>query len=106
MGSRQAVVSGILNSDGTLVLDEKPNLPAGRVQVVLSVVDTPPMPREDTWAVLEQIDREREALGMKARSRDEIDAEIAALRGELEAHADQVERAHEETRQLRRKTDC
>lgn len=35
MSSTETVIEGTLKPDGTLELDEKPNLPAGRITVVL-----------------------------------------------------------------------
>jgi hypothetical protein len=35
MGLTETVIEGTLKADGTLELDEKPDLPAGRVTVVL-----------------------------------------------------------------------
>jgi hypothetical protein len=57
--------------------------------------------REDTWTVLERIWAEREALGIPPRTREEIDAEINALRDELEEHANEIEAIQEEARRAR-----
>jgi hypothetical protein len=39
MSTIQTVLQGTLRSDGTLELDSRPNLPSGRVQVTLSLLD-------------------------------------------------------------------
>ncbi len=57
----------------------------------------PAPPMEDTRAVLERIWRERQALGMVGRTRDEIDAGIAALRDELEGRVARVDPNDEAT---------
>jgi hypothetical protein len=44
MALTETVIEGTLNADGTLTLDEKPNLPPGRVKVVLrqeAAIDVP-----------------------------------------------------------------
>jgi hypothetical protein len=74
-------VPGKLRPDGTLELEQALTLPPGPVEVTVRVVS--PL-REKTWAVLERIWRESEALGLKPRTVDEIDAEINALRDESE----------------------
>jgi hypothetical protein len=106
MRSPQAVVNGTLNPDGTLVLDEKPDLPSGRVQVALTHVESPQPPKEDWFEVLERIDREREALGMVSRSKEEIDAEVQALRDELDARLAEIERIREEIRRSKEEPGC
>jgi hypothetical protein len=39
MSRIEAVIEGTIQPDGTLLLDEKPNLPAGRVTVVLRLAE-------------------------------------------------------------------
>jgi hypothetical protein len=71
---------GVLRDDGTLMLDSKPNLPAGRVRVTMQVLGEAP----DLLEVLERIHAEQAASGHMPRSREEIDADIAAMRQEDE----------------------
>jgi hypothetical protein len=92
MSIHQITVKGTLKPDGSLELDERPNLPPGRVEVVLRA-EAEPATKEDVWTVLDRIAREREALGMHGRTREQIDADVAALRDELEDGLDRVERA-------------
>ena len=101
MNPSQAVVQGTLNADGTLELDEKPNLPPGKVRVVLSVAPMPVQDRESVWTVLENIRAEREALGMKSRTREEIDTEINALRQEWENRMTELDRIRQGGREAR-----
>ena len=51
----------------------------------------PPSVREDTRTALEAIREERKALGLKGRTKEEIDAEINSLRDESEEEIRQVE---------------
>ena len=50
-----AVVMGTLRADGTLELDEKPALPATRVQVTLRVIQEPSQGGPTLIDVLDQI---------------------------------------------------
>ena len=81
-----ARVKGTLRPDGSLDLDERPDLPPGRVQVVVTSEESPDATARDTKSVLERIWRERVATGMVGRTRGEIDASIGTLRDELEEH--------------------
>jgi uncharacterized protein (UPF0335 family) len=81
------IIQGTLRPDGTLDLDEKPNLPAGRVQVVLQRIERPDRPRATLAEVFEEIRQDQQAWGFAGRSKEEIDAEIRALRDEGEDEA-------------------
>jgi hypothetical protein len=106
MSATPLTIQGTVNPDGSLALDEKITLPPGRVQVTLAPLEKPLPPREDTWSVLERIWKENEALGLKPRSREEIDADINALRDELEEHANQVEALQEQAQRSTEKPGC
>jgi hypothetical protein len=92
-------LQGTLTSDGTLVLDEKPNLPPGRVRVTVQPLAD--LTKTPVWQVLEQIWAEQKASGHVPRSREEIDADIAAMRQEDEERMQAIERLHEECQRLR-----
>jgi hypothetical protein len=87
-------IQGTLQADGTLVLDEKPNLPPGRVRVTvqpaLNITQTA------IWQFFEQLWAEQQARGHVPRSKEEIDAEIAASRQEDEERMLEIERLQEE----------
>jgi hypothetical protein len=85
-------VQGTLQADGTLVLDEKLSLPPGRVRVTVQPVEA----RADVIEVLRRIHAEQVAGGHVPRSREEIDADIAAMREEDEQRMQEIERLHEE----------
>jgi len=97
MGTNEVVVNGRLNPDGTLELDQKVALPPGPVHVTVHAASSP-SGGEETRAVLERIWAERKARGIQARTREEIDAQIDALRDESEQEVRDIERMHEQTR--------
>ena len=67
MNQAPVEVQGVLRADGTLTLDEKPNLPAGPVKVILQPMGSA-QPKLDPWAALEQIWADRKARGVQPRS--------------------------------------
>lgn len=87
-------IQGTLQADGTLVLDEKPNLPPGRVRVRMQpLLD---YTQTDIWRFFERLRAEQQARGHVPRSKEEIDANIAAMRQEDEERALAIERLQEE----------
>jgi hypothetical protein len=76
------VVEGLLRPDGTLELARKSALPPGRVRVTMEPLQ--PSLRQDVWTVLERIWAERRSLGLRGRSRTEIDSQRQGLRDEWE----------------------
>jgi hypothetical protein len=90
---------GTLREDGTLLLDQKPNLPPGRVKVTVEpVLD---LTQTDVWQVLERIWAGQRARGHVPRSLAAIDAELAASREEDEERMQSLERIHQEGYQSR-----
>jgi hypothetical protein len=87
-------IQGTLREDGTLVLDEKPNLPPGRVRVIVEPV--PDYEQTEIWQFFERLWAEQRAKGHVPRTREEIDAELAAARQEDEERMQALERIHEE----------
>lgn len=84
MNLTQVVVEGTLNPDGSLEVAEKLGLPPGRVRVTVEVLDEPASASagEDWFEYLQRARAEREAAGVRFRTREEIDAEIDAMRDE------------------------
>jgi hypothetical protein len=75
MSLTETVIEGTLQPDGTLVLDKKPNLPAGRVQVVVQ-----PLPKQVTSGrglveVMDEIRDSQRARGYQGRTVEEMQAE-------------------------------
>jgi hypothetical protein len=75
MNGAEIVVHGSVKSDGSLELDEKLQLPAGRVQVTVQPVIEPTAPKENWWDYLQRARAEIEASGAKFRTAEEIEAE-------------------------------
>jgi hypothetical protein len=106
MSTTSLIMQGTVKPDGTLELEGTTNLPPGRVRVVLTVTPQSEAQREDTWIVLERIWKENAARGAKPRTREEIDADLNALRDELEEQANQLEAIQEEAARAREKPAC
>lgn len=80
MSLTEITVEGILKPDGTLELDQKPNLPPGRVTVVLRQQSEQAPPKENWWQYLQRIRAEREASGYPFMNEEEMTAHIEWLR--------------------------
>lgn len=92
-------VQGALREDGTLVLDDKPNLPAGRVKVTVEPVPDPT--QTDVWQVLDRIWAGQRTRGYSPRTREMVDAELEAAHQEDEVRMQEFERIHQECYQTR-----
>jgi hypothetical protein len=97
MSEMQVVVDGTLQPDGTLKLDETPNLPPGPVRVTMQAVVAPARPRAGLMERMAVVWADQKARGEVARSREEIDSELNAMRDEAEGEMQAFERLHEET---------
>lgn len=104
MGEKQVEVGGTLKPDGTLVLDHKPDLPPGRVRVVLQAA-TGPAQAEPFWATLRGIWEGQQKRGHVPRSVEEIEAERRALREGMDGEIEEAVRLQEESRRLRRQAE-
>ncbi len=100
MPTNAVEVQGTLREDGTLVLDDKPNLPPGRVKV--TVEPLPDLTQTDVWQVLERIWASQRARGHVPRTREQIDAALEAARREDEERMQALERIHQECSRTRR----
>jgi hypothetical protein len=87
-------IVGTLQADGTLVLDEKPNMPPGRVCVTVRPLAD--LMQTDIWQFFERVWAEQRARGHVPRSKEAIDADIAAARQEDEERMLEIERLQEE----------
>jgi hypothetical protein len=98
MSTSSVELQGTLREDGTLVLDEKPNLPPGRVRVIVQpIVHYTQAPM---WKLFERFQAEREAQGIAPHSQGEIDAYLASMRDD-EERSQFLERIQEECRRHR-----
>jgi len=101
MGATHVVVEGTLKPDGSLELDSKPNLPPGRVQLIVQPL--PELPRDDPfWQMMERIWADRKAAELTPRSTEEVEARRRALREDVEEEVDKAVRLQEESGRLRR----
>jgi hypothetical protein len=84
-------VRGTLQPDGTLVLDEKPNLPPGRVRVMVQAMAEGPAPaKESLVEFVRRVRREAEASGERFMTSEELQAWLQELRGD----DDRIEEAY------------
>jgi hypothetical protein len=107
----QVEVQGTLREDGTLELDQKPELPPGKVRVTLRFIGEPPPVQEDWWEFLQRARAELEASGHQFMTEEEVKAYIDDLRSgdeRLEEIYRQVEEAKrlEEERRRQEKGEC
>jgi len=80
MRLREVVIEGTLKPDGTLILDEKPSLPPGRVRVVVQKVPEKSPPSETLIEFLQRSRRELEAAGSRLMNEQELNAHLEWLR--------------------------
>ena len=99
--SREIVVEGTLKPDGTLELDQKPDLSPGRVQVVLRPVLLASPPQEGWWPYMQRIRSEREAADYHFLNEAEMEAHIQWLRDD----EDRIDRIYREIDEQRRKQE-
>jgi hypothetical protein len=83
------------------VLDEKQNLPAGRVTVVLRQETALVLPRDDPfWQRMQAIWDAQNARGHVPRSVEEVEAERRDVRAGWARRQEAIERLQEESRRL------
>ncbi|HEX5272139.1 MAG TPA: hypothetical protein VFW33_16695 [Gemmataceae bacterium] len=100
--STTVTVQGTVKPDGTLELDEPLKLPAGRVVVTVRPVP-PAQTAADFMALMERIWAMRPPDAPR-RTKEEIDAEIAAFRDEFEEGFLKSERLHDEIQRAKGQT--
>ena len=93
-------IQGTLQEDGTLLLDQRLDLPPGRVKVTVEPV--PDYTRTEIWQFFERMKAEREALGIAPRSQEEIDAYLATMRDDDE-RCQMIEQIQEECQRQRQR---
>jgi hypothetical protein len=100
MSLEEIVVAGTLKPDGTLELDEKPNLAPGRVQV--TVVPLPELPPDDPfWQRMRAMWERQKARGFVPRTAAEVEAESRQVREEWEERMRRIEQTRAEAEALR-----
>ena len=86
-----AIVRGTLKEDGTLELDERLDLPPGRVQVTVQP-ETKPKETGSMMETLKRIWAEQDARGYVPRSGQEMDDQLRELRDEWDERDEFLER--------------
>jgi hypothetical protein len=97
METKQVNLLGTVRPDGTLELDGKVGLPAGRVRITIEPIKaTTSGEGGSLWETMEKIWAAQKARGHVPRSKEAIDAELQTLRDEAEEEFREVEAIHEE----------
>lgn len=100
MNPHDIVIEGTVQDDGTLVLDGPTRLPAGRVQVIVQPLSSPPQ-GDPFWDMMQSIWAGQKARGFVPRSAEEVEAERRETRERWEERLQAMERLREESRRLR-----
>jgi hypothetical protein len=100
----QLSMQGTVRGDGTLELDEKVPMPAGRVLVTVQPVVQPPAD-DPFWQRIEQIWARQRARGHVPRNKEEIDAVLRELDEEAEVEIQAAERLSRECRLAREQAE-
>ena len=79
MSLTEITVQGTLKPDGTLELDQKPNLSPGRVTVVLRQESEPPT-QEGWWPFMQNARKKMEEAGCHFMDEKEMQAHVEWLR--------------------------
>lgn len=99
MSPIEFVIEGTLQPDGTLVLDEKPNLPAGRVTVVLRQEPAMNLPQEDPfWQRMQAMWAIPKGRGSAGDGGANSLAEVSKVRDEWDEHQQAIEKLQDECR--------
>jgi hypothetical protein len=80
MNTTSIIVQGTIASDGTLTVDRKIPMPAGRVQITIQPAPDPKPAQKDWWQRLQEARVVLETRGTNFRSQEEIEAERDAFR--------------------------
>ena len=103
MSLEEAIVAGTLEPDGTLVLDQKPNLPPGRVTIVLRPETEVVPPNTDPFRQrMQAMWDAQKASGHVPRSVEEVDDQQRRMRDGWAERQEAIERLQEEARLARR----
>lgn len=108
VGLTETVIEGTLQPDGTLVLDDKPNLPPGRVTVVLRqpAGAKPAEPPGDAFfQMMEGIWAGQRARGHVPRPAADVEEERRETRDSWEERQQAIERLQEECRRRRQQVE-
>jgi hypothetical protein len=97
MNPTEVVIQGTIQPDGTLVLDEKPNLPPGRVQVIVQALAE--LPKDDPfWQRMQAIWAIPRSAGNVSDGGEKTLDEVRRMREEWDEHQQGLERVQQEGR--------
>jgi hypothetical protein len=99
MAGEAIELNGILLEDGTVVLERSPPIPPGPVRIRIESNEA--HRQTPAWQTFQRIWAEQRARGYVPRSKEEIDADIAAMREGDEERMEAIERLQEECIRLR-----
>ena len=99
MSQTETVMEGTIQPDGSLVLDQKPNLPPGRVSVRMQALAE--LPDEDPFfEMLKGLWAVRAQAGLTPRTVEEVESQRRKLRDDSELEIAESGRLQEESRLL------
>ena len=102
MSRPEIVLRGAVTADGKLVLDERPDMPPGRVEVTVRPLQDAVGEERPMFETLKRIWAQQEARGFPGgRSAEEAVAEVRALRDEWDGHQQEVEQLQDRYREAR-----
>lgn len=108
MSTGEVEAAGTLAADGTIQLDQKPNLAPGRVIVVLrrerQTANGQP-PGDAFFQLMDRIWAGQKARGFIARAADDVENEHRRLQADAEEEIEAAIRLQEESRRLRTQAD-
>lgn len=104
MSANTVVLQGVVQPDGTLQLDGKVPLPAGKVQVTVAAV--PSVPADHPfWQMMQSIWTARQQAGLQPRSTEEFEAERCRFRDEVDEEIAEAGRLQEACKRLRQEAE-
>jgi hypothetical protein len=109
MSITETVIEGTIQADGTLVLDEKPNLPPGRVTLVVrqeTRSEPPQLLGDDFFQMMEEIWAGQNARGHVPRTEAEVEAERRERLAGWAKRQQAIEQLQEESRRLREEAEA
>ena len=98
---------GRLTADARIELEGQPDMELGQVEVILrGVLPAPRTQPNDIMSVLARIREQRTALGLVPPTREQVDAEINAMRDEWEERLEELGRIPDEAARARGERSC
>lgn len=94
---------GVVRPDGTLEVEQKLEVPPGRVKVRVESIEVPPKPQESLVEFVDRSRRELEAAGHKFMNDEEVTAWIEDLRSD-DDRLEEIYRQAEEEKQSRKQS--